>query len=387
MKTQTRSLQAVPWYQVRDVATIASPALLVYRERVEQNLKEMVALAGGPERLRPHIKTHKMGEMLQLQLALGITKFKCATLAEAEMAARAGVRDLLLAYQPVGPSIEGMVALVKAFPRTKFSVLCDDAGPLRELSKVMVGLQRAKKGRGTKAHLEVLLDLDVGQHRTGVPAGDKAFKLYKLLASLPGLRPGGLHAYDGHISDSDPAARSQACEAALAPVTALGRQLAAAGLPVPRVVAGGTPTFPIHARNPEVECSPGTCVFWDFSYGSRFADLSFVPAALVLTRVVSKPGPNRLCLDLGHKAIASEMPPPRVQFLNLEDATAVTHSEEHLVVETAHAAEFELGDCLYGVPRHICPTVALHGEAVVIQGRRTAERWRVASRDRALRIP
>lgn len=342
-------------------------------------------MAGGPERLRPHIKTHKMREMLQLQLALGITKFKCATLAEAEMAAQAGVPDLLLAYQPVGPTVEGIAALVKAFPRTKFSALCDDAGALGKLSKSMHRTTRATKGQRTRVVLEVLPDLDVGQHRTGVPPGDKAFKLYRLLASLPGITPGGLHAYDGHIGDSDPAARAAACEAAFAPVLAFRRQLVKAGLPVPRLVAGGTPTFPMHARNPDRECSPGTCVFWDASYASRFADMPFVPAAVVLTRVVSKPGPNRLCLDLGHKAIASEMPHPRVEFLNLEDANFITHSEEHLVVETSRAAEFNLGDCLYGVPRHICPTVALHAEAVVIENGKSAERWRVVARDRLLR--
>jgi D-serine deaminase-like pyridoxal phosphate-dependent protein len=387
MRIQTRITKSLPWYEVRDVAAIPSPALLVYRDRVGENLKRMLALAGGPERLRPHIKTHKMSEMVRLQLELRIKKFKCATLAEAEMAARAGVPDLLLAYQPVGPSLEGVAALLKAFPHTEFSVLCDDTATLRQLSKTMRTLPRARKGQGTAMSLEVLVDLDVGQHRTGVPPDERAFELYRLLASLPGLRPGGLHAYDGHIGDSAPAARTAACGAAFEPVSALRRRLALAGLPVPRVVAGGTPTFPMHARNPEVECSPGTCVFWDASYASRFADMPFVPAALVLTRVISKPGPNRLCLDLGHKAIASEMPQPRVQFLNLEDATAVMHSEEHLVVETARAADFELGDCLYGVPRHICPTVALHAEAVLIENGKTTKRWRVVARDRELRIP
>ena len=85
-----------------------------------------------------------------------------------------------------------------------------------------------------------------------------------------------------------------------------------AGLPVPSVVAGGTPTFPIHARRPDVECSPGTSVFWDWSYSTILPDLDFLPAVLLLTRIVSKPGENRLCLDLGHKAVASENPPPRV---------------------------------------------------------------------------
>ena len=234
--------------------------------------------------------------------------------------------------------------------------------------------------------LEVLLDIDCGQHRTGVAPGQKAIELYRLIASLPGLKPGGLHVYDGHIHDADLATRTKSCEAAFAPVNALRQELTQAGLPVPRIVAGGTPTFPIHARRPDVECSPGTCVFWDAGYATKLPDLDFLPAALVLTRVVSKPGDNLLCLDLGHKAIASENPHPRVQFLNLPDAKAVAHSEEHLVVETAKADQFAVGDCLYGIPWHICPTVALHGEAVVIENGQAGARWKIVARERRLTI-
>jgi D-serine deaminase-like pyridoxal phosphate-dependent protein len=219
-----------------------------------------------------------------------------------------------------------------------------------------------------------------------VPPGDKAVELYRLLGSLPAIKPGGLHAYDGHINEPDAAKRAADCEVAYAPAQDMRRQLNAAGLPVPRVVAGGTPTFPFHARRRDVECSPGTCVFWDGSCAANVSELPFVPAALVLTRVVSKPCPNRLCLDLGHKAVAAEMPQPRVQFLNLEHATPVAHNEEHLVIETPHSAEFSLGDCLYGLPRHICPTVALHAEAVVIQDGRSTTRWRVVARHRRLTL-
>jgi D-serine deaminase-like pyridoxal phosphate-dependent protein len=127
-------------------------------------------------------------------------------------------------------------------------------------------------------------------------------------------------------------------------------------------------------------------VLWDFGYSTKFLDLDFLHAAVVLTRVVSKPGANRLCLDLGHKAIAAENPPPRVQFLNLPDATAIAHSEEHLVIETGRANEFSVGDCLYGVPRHICPTVALYSEATVAHEGKATERWRITARERVLTI-
>jgi D-serine deaminase-like pyridoxal phosphate-dependent protein len=157
-------------------------------------------------------------------------------------------------------------------------------------------------------------------------------------------------------------------------------------IPVPRVVTSGTPTFPMHARRDGVECSPGTCVFWDAGYARKLPDLDFLPAAVLLTRVVSKPTANRLCLDLGHKAVASEMPHPRVIFFDLNDCTPVVHSEEHLVLETPEAERYTVGDVLYGIPWHICPTVALHSEVVVVRNARAEERWKVAARDRTLTI-
>lgn len=172
----------------------------------------------------------------------------------------------------------------------------------------------------------------------------------------------------------------------MAPVLALRAKLQAEGLSVPRLVAGGTPTFPIHASRTDRECSPGTYVFWDFGYGNRFKDLDFQLAAILLVRVISKPGDNRLCLDLGHKAVAAENPHPRVFFPQLPDAIAVSQSEEHLVIETPRANEFSVGDCLYGVPRHICPTVALHGTVVVVENGRATTRWQVQARERKLTI-
>jgi D-serine deaminase-like pyridoxal phosphate-dependent protein len=363
------------WYEVSNAREIPSPALLIYAERVEENVQRMITMAGGVERLRPHIKTHKMAEMIELQVALGIRKFKCATLAEAAMAARHGAEDVLLAYQPVGPNTDLLLHLVASFPSVRFSCLADNA--------ITVGALSDAAARADK-QLEVLVDLDVGQHRTGLAPDTHAFNLYRLIASLPALKPGGLHAYDGHLHQTDVAERTAACEAAFAPVEVLRRKLLRENLPVPRVVAGGTPTFPMHARREDVECSPGTCVFWDASYARNVPDLDFLPAAALLTRVVSKPTANRLCLDLGHKAVASEMPHPRVVFLNLDDAKPVVHSEEHLVVETPFAEGCAVGDEIYGLPWHICPTVALHNEAVIVVEGRAEDRWKIVARNRGL---
>jgi len=365
------------WYEALNASEVPSPCLLIYPDRVQENIHRMIHIAGGVDRLRPHMKTHKMAEVIRMQMEQGITKFKCATIAEAEMTAAAGADDVLLAYQPVGPNAQRVVQLARSFSKTRFSAIADDAEAIRSLSAAFSKESPA---------IEVLLDLDCGQHRTGVSPGPKAVGLCRLIGSLAGLKAGGLHAYDGHIHDPDVAARTKNCEAAFAPVAVLRQELLQAGLPVPRVVAGGTPTFPMHARRGDVECSPGTCIFWDAGYASKFADMDFLPAALVLSRVISKPGANHLCLDLGHKSIASEMPQPRVQFLNLPDAKAVAHSEEHLVVETDQAEAFKVGDCLYGIPWHICPTVALHSEAVVVENGKAMQKWKIVGRERRLTI-
>ena len=365
-----------PWYEIDDVDQIPSPGLIVYRDRAEENLRRMIALAGGTERLRPHVKTHKMAEVVRMQLAAGIDKFKCATIAEAEMLARAGAPDVLLAYPIVGPNVARLARLVGAFPDTRFSALADDAEGLRAISRQFANQSRP---------IDLLLDIDNGMHRSGI-AISAAAELYRLLADLPGVRPGGLHVYDGHVRDANLAERTEHARRDFAPVDELWRKLTAAGLPVPRVVAGGTPTFPIHARRTDLECSPGTCVFWDIGYATKFPDLNFLHAAVLLARVVSKHAADRLCLDLGYKAVSPDNPQPRVSLLDLPDAVPVVHSEEHLTVETARAGDFKVGDCFYGVPYHVCPTVALHREAVVVEGGRVVGRWQVAARDRAITI-
>lgn len=365
------------WYRVTNVDQIESPALLVYPERIAENLRRIIALAGDPDRLWLHIKTHKMSEVIRLAIDAGITKFKTATIAEAELVASSGGSEVLLAYPLVGPNTERFAALVTAFPQTRFLTLGDDADALRALSATLDNRQVA-------GPVEVLIDLDTGMHRSGIAAGPKVVELYRLLAELPVLAPGGLHIYDGQFKERDFQQRCMAVENSLEPVRMLREELAAAGLPVPHIIAGGTPTFPVHARNEDFECSPGTCVFWDTGYESKFPDLDFLHAAVLLTRVISKPTADRLCLDLGYKAVASDNPDPRVRLLEMPEAKAVVHNEEHLTVESPLAANFSVGDVLYGVPYHICPTTALHKEVVVIEGGMAVGRWQVVARDRKL---
>jgi D-threonine aldolase len=364
-------------YALTNADEIDSPALLVYEERLDENLRRMVAQAGGAERLCPHVKTHKLPQVIIKQLALGVHKFKAATIAEAEMCAAAGAPQVLLAHAPVGPRAERLVALVRAFPQTAFAVIVDDVGVAQHLSGVV-----SRAG----VSLDVLLDIDCGMHRSGIAPGRGAEELYRLVGELPGLRAAGLHAYDGHIHDTDLATRRVRCEEALSPVLALRDRLRAAGLDVARLVTGGTPTFPLLAARSDVECSPGTSVLWDYGYASTLPDLDYLCAAALLTRVTSRPLSNRLCLDLGHKSVGSEMPQPRVLVLGLEDAKLVGHSEEHLVLETPRAADYPPGTVLYALPWHICPTVNLHSEVVLVQEGRATTRWPVAARSRRISV-
>ena len=162
------------WYTVSNVDEIPSPALLVYPDRVEENIRRMIAVAGGVGRLRPHMKTNKLPEVIRMHIEQGISKFKCATIAESEMSAAAGAPDVLLAYQPVGPNVERFVQLVRTFPSTTFSALVDDEGTIRALSNAAV-----RHG----VTLNLFLDLDGGMHRTGVAPGPRAVELYKLIAT------------------------------------------------------------------------------------------------------------------------------------------------------------------------------------------------------------
>ena len=367
-----------PWYPVSNATEIASPALLLYPDRIEENLRRMRTIVGGDAtRLRPHVKTHKLAPVIALKRAQGISKFKCSTIAECEMVAAAGGEDVLLAYPLAGPNIRRFLELQRAFPGTCFRAVTDDLPTVHELSAV---------ARAQQAEIALLIDLNVGMNRTGILPGDEAFALIAEIRSLPGLRWDGLHAYDGHLAIADRTVRAREWASALGPVWRLRDRLQEVGTPAPLIVGGGTPTLPFFAGVPGVECGAGTPVLWDFGQPLHNPDLDFLHAAVLLTRVVSKPLPGRLCLDLGHKAVASEMQPPRVRIFGLEDATFVGHSEEHLVLETPRAAEFPVGHVFYALPRHVCPTVALHSEVAVVRDGRVTEFWSVSARARRITV-
>jgi D-serine deaminase-like pyridoxal phosphate-dependent protein len=368
-------------YVIRDTSQVFSPALLFYKDIIRTNIAEAVKLAGDPRRLRPHVKTHKTREVVRMELDAGIVKQKVATIAEAEMVAGCGVTDVLLAYNLVGPNCRRMARLARAFPNCRFSVLADHPAGVKALSEAF-----AVSGQT----IDVLLDVDVGQHRTGIATGPDAVSLYELIARSPGLRPGGFHVYDGHNHQESFAERQTAALKPLGAVLELRAALEKKGLPVQRLVLGGTPTFPVFARLdlPGAELAPGTCILQDHGYGTHFPDLNqFEPAALLLTRVISKPTPTRITLDLGYKAVASDPPAgKRCVLLNVPDFEPVLQNEEHFVIETPAAARFQPGDEVYALPTHICPTCALHRQAYIVENNQVTATWEIVARDRMLTI-
>jgi D-serine deaminase-like pyridoxal phosphate-dependent protein len=367
-------------YSLVDTANILSPSMLVYREIVDRNLRKMIAIAGDVKRLRPHCKTHKMAAVTRIELAMGILKHKCATFAEAEMLADCGVKDIFLAYNLVGPNIGRAVKFLQKYHDVKLAVTADDALMIAALSDAITAAGKT---------IHVLLDVDPGLHRTGVLPGPQAAELYRQIVDAPGLKPGGFHLYDGHNHQTDLAERTAAVMSGWEPAARLRDDFVQRGWPVPIIVCGGTGSFPCFAKlsDPAVELAPGTCVFHDSGYGASFPDMDFEPAVVMLTRVISRPAADRLTCDLGNKSVASDPPKgQRVVFPDLPDAEQVLHNEEHLVLQTPLAERYKPGDVLLAIPKHVCPTSALHKQVYVVEDGRVVDMWDVTARDRRLTI-
>jgi D-serine deaminase-like pyridoxal phosphate-dependent protein len=363
------------WYTISNIKEIDTPALVIYPDRVKQNIEILKSFIDDPQRLRPHVKTHKTKEAALLLMEAGINKFKCATIAEAEMLGSIQAADVLLAYQPVGPKTDRFISLIKNYTDTKFSCLVDDRITAEYISNAAL-----KAG----IIIPVYIDLNIGMNRTGIDPA-KALELYEACSQIKGVTLLGLHAYDGHISDPDLVVREKQCEEAFAAVDELRDAIIEKGFAEPIIIAGGSPTFPLHAKRKKVECSPGTFIFWDASY-ELFTEQPFLPAALVITRIISHPTETGYCADLGHKSVAAEKElTNRVKFINLPGAQSTGQSEEHLVLQTEEGS-LQIGDVLYGMPFHICPTCALYEKAFTVEGGKVTGEWKIVARDRKISL-
>ncbi len=364
-------------YDFAGQETVISPQLVYYPAVIRENIRKMILMAGGTERLWPHIKTHKMSEVVKMQLEAGITRFKCATIAEAEMAAGAGASHLVLAYPLVGPNIGRFLALSEAFPQVVFYAIGDDDEQI-----ALLGRAAQEKGHS----VNVLMDMDTGQHRTGV-ALDAAAERYRRWAKFPGIAMCGMHCYDGHRHESSRAVRDEEVGKVDRILETIKAELIADGLDCSVLIMGGTPSFPCHAELTGEYLSPGTCVIQDAGYRSAYPDLDFVPGAAVLTRVVSRPSEDTFTLDMGTKAVASDPSGERAVIAGMEYARTVLQNEEHWVVQMSPEQVGEIppiGAELFAIPTHVCPTSALYPEVPVVEDGKLTGWWQVTARNRRI---
>lgn len=366
------------WYKIANEDQLDSPSLLLYKERVRENIRKMIDIAGSAERLFTHVKTNKMPEVVGMMIEQGITRFKCATIAEAEITAMAGGQFVLIAHQLVGPKIERLIQLSKLYPGVTFASLVDSLDNAKVYNEIF-GVN------GMVAH--VFLDVNNGMDRSGHPLNGNILALYRYLSSQKNIELHGLHVYDGHIRAEDFEARKREIDEGYVDVKHFLETIEAEGFAKPMVIAGGTPAFTAHALRAETYCSPGTCVLWDWGYGDKLHEQPFEYAALVLTRVISKPQKGIVTVDMGHKAVSAENPiDKRIRFLNLTDYELIGQSEEHGVLRVKNWDALRVGDVLYGVPYHVCPTVNLYDEAYVVENQHVGQIWQVLGRRRKISV-
>ncbi len=355
---------------------VLTPALLVDPDRVRQNLEHMLEMVNGDaSRLKPHIKTNKSRDVLNLFLEFGIDQVKCATLAEVELAATSGMVKILFCKQASISELDWILSFQQSNPGLHFSVLCDSLDHFKVMESYI---------RDRKSKLGIVVDINCGMSRTGIEFGPKATDLIRAISQSPVLSMLGLQFYDGHATSPDINKREDQFDDWLIPVQDWLHSDLEGKIPIDEIMAGGSPTFSFVAEKTDWLCCPGTTVFWDYGYDSKYPEYLFKPAVTVACRVISIPEPDVYCLDLGHKAIASENPiNKRVFFPDFPEAEFIKHSEEHLVIKLNAKSPLRIGTIMHGIPWHICPTIALYDRLLVLENNGGFSGvWNVSARTR-----
>ncbi|UII74513.1 D-TA family PLP-dependent enzyme [Flagellimonas sp. HMM57] len=364
------------WFEIQNIDTVDSPSVIIFKNHVEHNIREMIALVkGNVKRLMPHVKTNKMPKVMQLLLDAGISNFKSSTISEAEIAAEAEAHSVLIAHQLVGPKVDRFLSLVSHFSKTTFSTLIDST-ETAELLNFKASEQDLK--------INIYIDINNGMNRSGIKIGAELDKLITVLKGYKSLNFEGFHVYDGHLRDNDFDSRNEKIENGFIAVTDYFQSLKNE-YPNIQMICGGTPSFTSHLLNEDRITSPGTCVLWDWGYSEKLTEQNFNYAALLVTRIISKPTEGIITLDLGHKSVAPENPiDKRVKLLNLDGYELISQSEEHGVLKVQNWKDLKIGDVLYGIPYHICPTINLHDEVSVIENGQKTDTWQITARKRKL---
>lgn len=367
---------AVP--DLRAFAGVRTPALLVDPDRVTANVRAIVAqLHGDPRRWRPHIKTAKLGAVMRLMLADGITRFKCATTLELKALLEAGARDVLVSFPHVGANAVRIRELAAAHPAARVAALIETEAHLASWS-----------GSG----LALFLDLNSGMNRTGGTPDLARIESLARAIGAAGCTFGGLHWYDGHMhSFDDLDARDRAAHEGYERLAALVRALASSGVPVPEVIVAGTPATTSAVRYArfadwptDVQVSPGTVVYNDTTSLEQLpASWGLTAAVHVLTTVVSHPTPTRFTCDAGHKSVSADAGVPTCAVVGHPHWSPARPSEEHLPVDVPPGMPLPpIGTLLLLLPRHICPTVNNFDEALFVRDGRIERTEPVTARGR-----
>lgn len=360
-----------------DFSLIESPGLIVFPEIVKSNINLAIEMVdGNVARLRPHIKTHKTQEVNELLMEAGIFKFKCATIAEAELLAISSVKDVLLSIQPTGTSLDRFIKLVLHYQNCQFSCLIDDYLAAKKVNDLAIK---------HKLYIHIFIDLNVGMNRTGIIPNEAFILIEKIKNNLNNLVIKGLHAYDGHIRDFDLITRIDHVQHDFIDFYELIDKIDKDS--EYELVVGGTPSFLVHRTNNRFVCSPGTFVFFDIGYSNLYPENTFNMAVQIISRVISKPTSSTICIDLGHKSVAAENPiENRVRFLDFPHWSLKSQSEEHGIIEVNDHSNIEIGQIIRMYPYHICPTVALHQNLQVIEDDKLKGEWIVRARNRKINI-
>ena len=369
-------------YLVSDFEHVLTPALVLYPEIIASNIgRTLELLEGDPERWRAHIKTAKLACTLRTLLDHGVRHFKCATTLELLMACESGADDVLVAYPMMGANARRVLEIADRFPQVRISVLAESEQHIRQWSGSPVG---------------IFLDINPGMNRTGIEQGKNSDVLQLIRAvRQSNLEFRGLHYYDGQYGHEDEPGRTRATHEGYDRLMELVEEIARNSFQVPELITAGTPTFPCSLsykrfRNgPFVHrISPGTIVYCDATSMAQLpAEYGYAPAALVVTRVVSHPSAGIVTCDAGHKSVSADAGVPTCVVMGHPELTPIGPSEEHLPMMVGPGEVPALGEALYLIPRHVCPTVNNFDAALLVRNGKVEAVERVSARGREMPLP
>ncbi len=354
-----------------------TPAMVIDLDLMEANIARLFELlASFSVAVRPHLKTVKSPALAHKLMAAGAIGGCVAKISEAEVMVEAGIEDLLITTEIVGPvKVERLVRLAQAHPQLK--IVVDNIEGAEAIHRA---IQASNGGRQAQP-LQVLIDINVGQNRTGVQPGEAALRLARQLADLDSLRLVGLQGYEGHLQHvQDRADRAEGCQQAMQKLTDTAQLLKKAGYPISIVTTGGTGTAEICAAYEGVtEVQPGSFIFMDTDYRNALGSGSFSNALSILATVISRPAARQAVIDAGLKSLSTDsgMAEPK----GWPGLRYRPGGDEHGILEWEEGTTAPaLGDRIEMIPSHIDTTVNLHDYYYGCRKGKIETIWPVATR-------